>query len=52
VREVERRHILKVLEQSDWRVSGKQGAAERLKLKPTTLEYRMKKLSIHRPKRP
>jgi transcriptional regulator with GAF, ATPase, and Fis domain len=47
--EVERRHILSVLERSDWRVRGRQGAAERLQLKPTTLEYRMKKLGIQRP---
>jgi transcriptional regulator with GAF, ATPase, and Fis domain len=47
--EVERAHILEVLEQSKWRVSGTGGAAERLGLKPTTLESRMKKLGISRP---
>jgi DNA-binding NtrC family response regulator len=46
--EVERRHILVVLEQTGWRVSGRRGAAERLGLKPTTLEYRMTKLGIRR----
>ena len=50
LREVERRHILHVLEETGWRVSGKAGAAELLGLKPTTLEARMKKLGIHRPK--
>ena len=46
---IERRHILKVLEHTEWRVRGKQGAAELLGLKPTTLESRMKKLGIARP---
>lgn len=48
LREVEKRHILRVLEQTHWRVSGKGGAAELLGLKPTTLESRMKKLGIQR----
>ena len=47
--ENEKQHILKILEQSSWKVSGKNGAAELLGLKPTTLEARMKKLGIHRP---
>lgn len=47
--EMERNHILVVLKQTGWRVSGKQGAAEILGLKPTTLEARMKKLGIERP---
>jgi PAS domain S-box-containing protein len=47
--EVERRHILHVLAQTNWRVSGPAGAAVRLGLKPTTLEARMKKLGIARP---
>ena len=47
--EVERTHILKTLDASDWRVSGKAGAAELLGLKPTTLESRMKRLGITRP---
>jgi PAS domain S-box-containing protein len=46
--EAERTHILKVLEQTDWRVSGKAGAAELLGLPPTTLESRMKRLAINR----
>jgi transcriptional regulator with GAF, ATPase, and Fis domain len=46
--EAERAHILKVLEQTDWRVSGKAGAAELLGLPPTTLESRMKRLAIKR----
>ena len=47
---VEQRHIRKILESTLWRVSGKGGAAEKLGLKPTTLEARMKKLGIVRPK--
>jgi formate hydrogenlyase transcriptional activator len=44
--EVERDHILRVLEASNWVISG---AAARLGMKRTSLAYRMKKLSIHRP---
>ncbi len=47
--EAERAHILKALELTGWRVSGMGGAAERLGLKPSTLEFRMKKLGITRP---
>jgi formate hydrogenlyase transcriptional activator len=46
--DVERRHILAVLGQTGWRVSGASGAARLLAVKPTTLEYRMKKLGIDR----
>jgi PAS domain S-box-containing protein len=46
--EVERAHILAVLERVNWRVSGEGGAAEALGLKRTTLESRMKKLGIKR----
>ena len=47
--EVERRHILGVLQKSGWRLSGKGGAAELLGLKRTTLQSKMKKLGIKRP---
>ncbi len=46
--EMEREHILKTLEITGWRVSGENGAARLLGLKPTTLEARMKKLGIER----
>jgi predicted ATPase len=49
LQEVERAHILAVLEQHGWKVSGARGAAAALGLKPTTLEARMKRLGIHRP---
>ncbi len=47
--EMERQHIVDILEQTNWRVSGDKGAAAILGLKPTTLEARMKKLGISRP---
>jgi transcriptional regulator with GAF, ATPase, and Fis domain len=48
---MERQHIVDVLEQTNWRVSGEKGAAKILGLNPTTLEARMKKLDITRVKR-
>jgi transcriptional regulator with GAF, ATPase, and Fis domain len=47
--DVERRHILSVLEKTGWRVTGEQGAAQMLGLKRTTLQSKMKKLGIQRP---
>jgi formate hydrogenlyase transcriptional activator len=46
--DVEREHILKVLSQTGWQISGNAGAAEILGMKRTTLESRMKKLGIRR----
>jgi len=46
--EVQKLHILQILERTAWRVRGEQGAAEILGLKPTTLESKMKKLGISR----
>jgi transcriptional regulator with GAF, ATPase, and Fis domain len=48
--DVERQHILDVLLASGWRVSGPSGAAGALGMKPTTLEARMKRLGISRPR--
>lgn len=45
---LQRDHIVAVLDLTGWRVSGTQGAARLLGLKPTTLEARMKKLGIRR----
>jgi transcriptional regulator with GAF, ATPase, and Fis domain len=42
-------HILKVLERTRWRIRGAGGAADILRLKPTTLEARIKKLGLRRP---
>jgi len=47
--EVERDHILRALEASDWVIGGRNGAAERLGMKRTSLVYRMKRLGISRP---
>jgi transcriptional regulator with GAF, ATPase, and Fis domain len=49
--DVEREHIRSVLESAGWRIRGAGGAAERLGLKPTTLETRMAKLGLSRPER-
>ena len=47
--EVERDHIVRALEASNWVVGGRNGAAERLGMKRTSLVYRMRKLRISRP---
>jgi transcriptional regulator with GAF, ATPase, and Fis domain len=47
--DVERDHILRVLEQTGWRVRGPRGAALVLDLNPSTLRFRMKKLGIKKP---
>ncbi|HSU89518.1 MAG TPA: sigma 54-interacting transcriptional regulator, partial [Terriglobia bacterium] len=47
--EVERRHVLSVLEQTGWKIDGENGAARTLNLHPNTLRSRLKKLGIHRP---
>ncbi len=48
--EIEKRHIIEVLNTTAWRVSGKAGAAEILGLNPKTLESRMQRLGIQRRK--
>lgn len=48
--EVQARHIRAVLERVGWRVRGAGGAAELLNMKPTTLDSRMAKLGIRRPR--
>jgi len=45
---VERDYIIKVLETTNWKIRGKNGAAEILGMPPTTLESRMKKRNIIR----
>ena len=44
--ESEREYILDVLERTEWRIKGSNGAAQRLGLKPSTLYTRMEKLGI------
>ena len=46
--EVERQHILDVLKKTAWRIRGRNGAAEILNVKPTTLESKMARLGITR----
>ena len=46
--DTERLYILDILKSVGWRIRGKNGAAELLDLKPTTLESKMKKLGIRR----
>jgi formate hydrogenlyase transcriptional activator len=47
--EAERKHILAVLEETKWVLSGPNGAAVRLGMKRSTLQFRMRKLGIARP---
>jgi formate hydrogenlyase transcriptional activator len=49
--EVERKHIVAVLDQTNWVFAGPNGAAVRLGLKRPTLQFRMQKLGITRPQR-
>jgi transcriptional regulator with GAF, ATPase, and Fis domain len=46
--EVERAHIIRVLEDCGWKVRGDEGAADRRGLKRSTLQSRMTKLGIQR----
>jgi formate hydrogenlyase transcriptional activator len=50
--EMERRHILSVLDQTHWVLSGPRGAAATLGMKRPTLQFRMRKLGISRPNHP
>jgi formate hydrogenlyase transcriptional activator len=47
--EAEREHILRALQQTQWRIGGPKGAAALLDMKRTTLQARMRKLNIRRP---
>jgi PAS domain S-box-containing protein len=46
---VERNHIVRVLDQTNWKVSGKNGAADILGLNRSTLRARIRKLGILQP---
>ena len=50
-KEVNRGHVIRVLEECGWKIKGADNAAARLGLVPSTLRYRMKKLGIERPPR-
>ena len=47
---IEREHILRILGQANWVIAGPTGAASRLGLNRTTLNNRMRKLGIARPR--
>ena len=48
--QVERSHVLHILEAAHWVIEGPNGAAVKLGLHPNTLRSRMKKLKIQRPR--
>jgi DNA-binding NtrC family response regulator len=48
LQDVERSHILRVLDGCRWTIEGRGQAAERLGLNPSTLRNRMRKLGIRR----
>jgi formate hydrogenlyase transcriptional activator len=50
LKDVEREHILRALSDSNWVVGGPNGAAARLGMNRTTLNHRMRKLGIARPR--
>lgn len=47
---LERENLLRALKSADWRVSGENGAAQLLGMRPTTLSSRIKVLGIQRPR--
>jgi transcriptional regulator with GAF, ATPase, and Fis domain len=47
--DVERDYIIHILEETNWKIEGNNGAAVVLNLNPGTLRGRMRKLGIHRP---
>jgi transcriptional regulator with GAF, ATPase, and Fis domain len=48
--DVEKGHVSRVLQETRWRIRGTGGAAERLGMRPTTLETRIAKLGLKRPR--
>ena len=48
---MERAHIVAVLDECGYKIAGRGNAAERLGLKRSTLQARMKKLGVERPRR-
>lgn len=49
LQELERQRILQVLDRTQWRIYGPNGAADQLGLNPSTLRSRLKKLGLKRP---
>jgi len=52
LKECEREHILKAIQESNWVIAGPRGAAARLGVPRSTLMYRMRKLAITDQRRP
>ena len=50
--DLQREHILRVLNATRWVIEGNSGAALKLGMKPATLRHRMKKLGIARLRQP
>jgi DNA-binding NtrC family response regulator len=46
--DIERNHIVRILEQTGWRIEGTRGAAHALGLHPSTLRGRLRKLGVRR----
>ncbi len=51
LKEVQRNHIIKALNETNWKIDGDQGAAILLDIKPSTLRDRIKKFGISRAKK-
>ena len=49
LKDVERMHILRMLDETNWTLGGPRGAAARLAMKRTTLQSLMRRLAITRP---
>ena len=47
--DVERLHIRRALEATNWQISGREGAAAILKMNPSTLRSRIKKHNLEKP---
>ena len=47
--DAEREHIIAILRETDWMVGGARGAAARLGMKRSTLQWKIKKLGIEKP---
>jgi transcriptional regulator with GAF, ATPase, and Fis domain len=46
---IERKHILRILQETGWKIEGPNGAAQLLGMNPSTMRARMRKLGIKRP---
>jgi transcriptional regulator with GAF, ATPase, and Fis domain len=50
LQQLERQNLMLALEKSQWRVAGKEGAAQLVGMPPSTFQLRMKALQIKRPR--